>query len=151
MELNFAKDQDINNAASIAQIPTEHGLSADIILEKAQSEAIKVSLRQQTETARTWGIFGAPTVFVGDEGVTTASTTLFALQSGNLNDRQRRRDSDGTIIWMFAKAEAGACFRVVLLALEARPRGTVRSPGAGRSAGTGDPRDVRPRTEPFGE
>ena len=67
MELNFAKDQDINQAARIAPILTELGLAPGAILEQAQSGAIKGGLREQTETARARGIFGAPTFFVGDE------------------------------------------------------------------------------------
>ena len=67
MELNFAKDQDINQPASIAPILTELGLTPETILEQAQSEKIKAGLREQTDAARAKGIFGAPTFFVGGE------------------------------------------------------------------------------------
>jgi 2-hydroxychromene-2-carboxylate isomerase len=42
-------------------------LCAQGILEEAQSDANKLSLRRQTEAAQARGIFGAPTFFVGDE------------------------------------------------------------------------------------
>jgi len=91
MELNFAKDQDINQAASIAPILSELGLAPDAILEQAQSEAIKAGLRQQTETARARGIFGAPTFFVGDEmfwgNDRLDDALLVAASSRNSNDR----------------------------------------------------------------
>jgi 2-hydroxychromene-2-carboxylate isomerase len=67
MELNFAKDQDINQPASIAPILTELGLTPETILEQAQSEKIKAGLREQTDAARAKGIFGAPTFFAGGE------------------------------------------------------------------------------------
>ena len=67
MELNWALDQDINHAESLAPILTQLGIPASDILEKAQSEPIKTLLRQQTEEARVRGIFGAPTFFVGTE------------------------------------------------------------------------------------
>ena len=37
------------------------------VLAAAVSEANKLALREQTETARRRGVFGAPTFFVGDE------------------------------------------------------------------------------------
>jgi len=42
-------------------------LPAPDILREAQSEANKLRLREQTETARARGIFGAPTFFVCGE------------------------------------------------------------------------------------
>jgi 2-hydroxychromene-2-carboxylate isomerase len=67
MELNFARDEDINTPAQMASILVELGLSAPDILDQAQSEPVKASLRAQTDQARARGIFGAPTFFVGDE------------------------------------------------------------------------------------
>jgi 2-hydroxychromene-2-carboxylate isomerase len=65
MELNFARDQDINQPEQMAPIVAELGLSALGLIERAQSEPIKTRLRDQTEQARAKGIFGAPTFFVG--------------------------------------------------------------------------------------
>ncbi len=67
MELNFVRDQDINQPEQMVPILAELGLSALGLTERAQSEPIKTRLRDQTEQARGKGIFGAPTFFVGTE------------------------------------------------------------------------------------
>jgi 2-hydroxychromene-2-carboxylate isomerase len=67
MELNFALDQDINHPDQMAPILTGLGLPSSDILERAQSEPIKMRLRAQTHEARARGIFGAPTFLVGTE------------------------------------------------------------------------------------
>jgi 2-hydroxychromene-2-carboxylate isomerase len=67
MELNFVRDQDINQPEQLVPIVAELGLSALSLTERAQSEPIKTRLRDQTEQARAKGIFGAPTFFVGTE------------------------------------------------------------------------------------
>jgi 2-hydroxychromene-2-carboxylate isomerase len=67
MELNFALDQDINQPDHLASILLDLSLPAADILLQAQAEPTKLRLRQQTEEARAWGIFGAPTFFVGTE------------------------------------------------------------------------------------
>jgi 2-hydroxychromene-2-carboxylate isomerase len=65
MELNFVLDQEINLPQQMAPILTDLNLSAQKVLEEAQSESIKNQLHVQTEQARDRGIFGAPTFFVG--------------------------------------------------------------------------------------
>ncbi|MEJ0019554.1 MAG: 2-hydroxychromene-2-carboxylate isomerase [Acetobacteraceae bacterium] len=67
MELNFVHDQDIAQAGCIAPVLADLGLPAAEILADAQSEPVKLQLREQTGQARSRGIFGAPTFFVGDE------------------------------------------------------------------------------------
>ena len=67
MELNFVLDQDINDAEAMAHILNELDLPATDLLAQAQSDAVKLRLREQTEVARQRGIFGAPTFFVGSE------------------------------------------------------------------------------------
>ena len=67
MELNFARDQDINHPEQMTPILAELGLPGADILEQAQSEPIKTRLREQTDQARARGIFGAPTFFIGTE------------------------------------------------------------------------------------
>jgi 2-hydroxychromene-2-carboxylate isomerase len=67
MDLNFVRDQDINDTAHLAPILTELGLPAAEILAQAQSEPTKGRLREQTDEARRRGVFGAPTFFVGAE------------------------------------------------------------------------------------
>jgi 2-hydroxychromene-2-carboxylate isomerase len=67
MQLNFAADQDIDSPALIAEVLAQLGLEAREIIEEAQSESNKLSLRRQTELAASRGVFGAPTFFVGGE------------------------------------------------------------------------------------
>jgi 2-hydroxychromene-2-carboxylate isomerase len=67
MQLNFAADREIDSAASIAEVLTGLGLEAQEIIDQAQHETNKGRLRNQTELARTKGIFGAPSFFVGGE------------------------------------------------------------------------------------
>ena len=64
---NFVADQDIHTEQSVREILTKLELPADEIVHKAQSEANKLRLREQTELAAQRGVFGAPTFFVGDE------------------------------------------------------------------------------------
>lgn len=67
MERNFVHDRDINESDSMAEVLTGLGLPAAALLARAQSEPVKMHLREQTERARARGIFGAPTFFVGDD------------------------------------------------------------------------------------
>jgi 2-hydroxychromene-2-carboxylate isomerase len=67
MERNFVLDRDINQPGDVAPILNELGLPGADILAEAQSEPVKLRLREQTEQARGRGIFGAPTFFVGTE------------------------------------------------------------------------------------
>jgi len=64
---NFGADRDISDPAVIASILTDIGQDDAAVLAAAQSEAAKLALRQQTETAIESGLFGAPTFAVGDE------------------------------------------------------------------------------------
>jgi 2-hydroxychromene-2-carboxylate isomerase len=67
MELNFVLDEDINQPDHMTSILTELHVPATDILAQAQAEYTKLRLRQQTEEARSRGIFGAPTFFVAQE------------------------------------------------------------------------------------
>ena len=67
MELNFAFDQEINRPENIEPILTRMGLPADELFRRGQSQPVKDRLREQTDQARTRGIFGAPTFCVGSE------------------------------------------------------------------------------------
>lgn len=64
---NFAVDADISEAAVIGGCIASAGGDPEAVLEQAQSPASKLKLREQTEKAMRIGIFGAPTVVVGDE------------------------------------------------------------------------------------
>ena len=67
MQANFGEDRDIGERAVIADILTRLDLPADSLLDAADSEAAKIALRRQTEQATTRGLFGAPSIIVGDE------------------------------------------------------------------------------------
>jgi len=64
---NFADDLDIADPEVIARCIDVVGQPAGEILAAAQSPESKDMLRRQTDTALGIGIFGAPTVIVGDE------------------------------------------------------------------------------------
>jgi 2-hydroxychromene-2-carboxylate isomerase len=67
MQMNFAADRDISGAECVAEVLARLRLPARDILAEAEAEPNKLRLRQQTETAKARGIFGAPTFFVGEE------------------------------------------------------------------------------------
>lgn len=67
MRMNFAEDRDIDSPEAMRDLLAELGLPAHRVLEEALSDANKLRLRRQTETAAEKGIFGAPTFFVGEE------------------------------------------------------------------------------------
>ncbi|MFM0039234.1 2-hydroxychromene-2-carboxylate isomerase [Paraburkholderia strydomiana] len=67
MQLNFADDGDIGSTEVVSDALAELGLPARQIIADSQSDANKLRLREQTETAAARGIFGAPTFFVGNE------------------------------------------------------------------------------------
>ncbi len=64
---NFAKDQDIADAAALAEILRALGQDADAVLARAQGSEIKLRLREETAEAERRGIFGAPSFTVGEE------------------------------------------------------------------------------------
>ena len=67
MTMNFAEDRDIDSPQAMRDLLAGLGLPAHRILEEALSDANKLRLRRQTETAAEKGIFGAPTFFAGGE------------------------------------------------------------------------------------
>jgi 2-hydroxychromene-2-carboxylate isomerase len=64
---NFAHDQDIANEADLSEILNALALPAATILTAAQSDENKSRLREQTDRAKSLGIFGAPTFLVRGE------------------------------------------------------------------------------------
>jgi 2-hydroxychromene-2-carboxylate isomerase len=66
-EANFGHDRDITLRAVIGELLLGLDLPADAWLDRAESAEIKATLRQQTEEAQRRGLFGAPSVVVGDE------------------------------------------------------------------------------------
>ncbi len=64
---NFAEDRDIAAPEVIGAIVAALGHPAPAVLERATSPAIKERLKAATEEAMARGIFGAPSITVGDE------------------------------------------------------------------------------------
>ena len=64
---NFVADTDISDPVIVGGCIAAAGGNPEAVLERAQSPASKQKLREQTEEAIRIGIFGAPTVVVGDE------------------------------------------------------------------------------------
>lgn len=67
MMQNFAFDRDIDDETVVGEVLDALGLPAGDIMAEARCEPTKQRLRQQTEVARSRGVFGAPTFFTGDE------------------------------------------------------------------------------------
>jgi 2-hydroxychromene-2-carboxylate isomerase len=66
-ESNFVRDEAIGEPTVIARSLERTGQDPQPILDAAQTPAVKEQLRQQTEKAMRLGIFGSPTLVVGDE------------------------------------------------------------------------------------
>jgi 2-hydroxychromene-2-carboxylate isomerase len=64
---NFVVDTDIADPIVISSCIAGAGADPDTVLEQAQSPDSKQKLREQTDEAMRIGIFGAPTVVVGNE------------------------------------------------------------------------------------
>jgi 2-hydroxychromene-2-carboxylate isomerase len=64
---NFGRDQDISDPSILHAILGAIGQPAESVLEAAQDAATKARLRAQTDDAQRLGIFGAPSVRVGNE------------------------------------------------------------------------------------
>jgi len=64
---NFQHDLDIQAEDVVHQVLKDLSLDADVLIERAKTEAAKEALRRQVDRARNLGLFGAPTFFVGDE------------------------------------------------------------------------------------
>lgn len=69
MEAVWAKELDIADADTIAQLAEEAGLEGNRLLERAQSEDLLVTKELGSiEEAKSKNVFGAPFYFLGDEG-----------------------------------------------------------------------------------
>jgi 2-hydroxychromene-2-carboxylate isomerase len=64
---NFAHDEEISDPAVLGSILSRVGQNAPAILFAAQKPEAKALLRAQTDKAVEYGIFGSPTVRVGNE------------------------------------------------------------------------------------
>ncbi len=62
----FGEGKLISDEDSLAEVLASMGLSTQDVLEKTKSDPIRALLREETETARKLGLFGAPTFVAGD-------------------------------------------------------------------------------------
>ena len=65
-EAYWAEDQDISDPAIIERVLTGHGLDGKALLARAEAQEIKDALRRNTDLALARGVFGVPTIFVGE-------------------------------------------------------------------------------------
>jgi 2-hydroxychromene-2-carboxylate isomerase len=65
--LGWADGGDLSSRDEISAALTAAALPASELLERAQSDAIKQRLRAETDSAIARGVFGIPTMFVGEE------------------------------------------------------------------------------------
>jgi 2-hydroxychromene-2-carboxylate isomerase len=63
----WAEGKDVADAAVVRALLAGAGLDADAALARAQSEALRTRLDDDTRSAIAKGVFGVPTVFVADE------------------------------------------------------------------------------------
>lgn len=64
---NFQHDLDIQAEDVVHSLLSDLRLDADALIAEAKTDAAKNALYRQVDRARTLGLFGAPTFFVGDE------------------------------------------------------------------------------------
>jgi 2-hydroxychromene-2-carboxylate isomerase len=62
----WGEGHDISQAEVLAAAFAKAGLDGAAILARAQDQSVKDQLKENTETAIQRGVFGAPTMFVGD-------------------------------------------------------------------------------------
>jgi 2-hydroxychromene-2-carboxylate isomerase len=63
----WVEDRDISSEAEMRAIAAEQGFDAQAILAATETQAVKDALRANTDEAIERGMFGAPTMFVGDQ------------------------------------------------------------------------------------
>ncbi|WP_296650274.1 2-hydroxychromene-2-carboxylate isomerase [Paraburkholderia sp.] len=63
----WAQPQNMADAATVRAVIEAGGLDASLLLQLTESPAVKEKLKQDTEAAVARGLFGAPTMFVGDD------------------------------------------------------------------------------------
>ncbi|MFC5430495.1 2-hydroxychromene-2-carboxylate isomerase [Paraburkholderia denitrificans] len=63
----WARPQNMADPAIVRAVIEAGGLDASLLLQLTESPAVKEKLKQDTEAAVARGLFGAPTMFVGDD------------------------------------------------------------------------------------
>ena len=63
----WVEGRNLDDPATVAAVLTEHGFEQNAVLALTADEQIKTLLKENTEQAVQRGVFGAPSMFVGDE------------------------------------------------------------------------------------
>ena len=63
----WVEGRNLDDPATVAAVLTEHGFEPNAVLALTADEQIKTLLKENTEHAVQRGVFGAPSMFVGDE------------------------------------------------------------------------------------
>lgn len=63
----WVDEQDMGNPEVVGAVLSRHGFSPDVVMQRMSDQAVKDSLRSHTEEAIERGVFGAPTLFVGEQ------------------------------------------------------------------------------------
>jgi 2-hydroxychromene-2-carboxylate isomerase len=59
--------RNLNDPQTIAGVLTENGFDPREIMALTNDESVKAALKENTETAIKRGVFGAPSMFIGDQ------------------------------------------------------------------------------------
>ena len=63
----FAHNRDLSRPETVVETAQELGVDGDALVAALQDQAVKDRLRSENDAALERGVFGSPTVFVGDE------------------------------------------------------------------------------------
>ncbi|UII73356.1 2-hydroxychromene-2-carboxylate isomerase [Pseudomonas sp. HN11] len=63
----WVEGRDLGDPAVVAAVFVEHGFNPEEVLALANDEAVKAALKDNTEQAVQRGVFGAPSMFVGNQ------------------------------------------------------------------------------------
>ncbi|MNL64451.1 2-hydroxychromene-2-carboxylate isomerase [compost metagenome] len=63
----WVEGRSLDDLATVASVLTQHGFDPEEVLALTGDEQVKAALKANTEKAVQRGVFGAPSMFVGDE------------------------------------------------------------------------------------
>ena len=63
----WGKPEDLSQRSVLTDVLSRAGFDASLLLERASAEAVTAQLDAETNAAAERGVFGAPTIFIGDQ------------------------------------------------------------------------------------
>lgn len=63
----WVEGRPLDEPATVAALLSEHGFAPDEVLALTNDETVKTALKENTETAVKRGVFGAPSMFIGNQ------------------------------------------------------------------------------------